>query len=392
MIVILVALGGLLLIAVLLLEEAAVWYGGNAVVMLEDEDAAEEGVEFARRARESRLLGQMMLALAMAVLAAAGGGESATARGGFLAGAVLLAAMGAALLASHWRSPWNLAGRVLFQPLGWLGRFLFRLAGMAGRLGGVPAEERVEDRIREIDQELRWIQGRTAEDEAEEVLATLQEFGESVVEEVMVPRGDVAGLPAEATVAEALALVREEGFSRYPVYRESMDNVVGVLHVFDLLEADPRERVSALARPPLITTETKPVAELLGELQHSYNQMAVVADEFGGTAGVVTVEDLIEELVGEIRDETDEDEAPLKPLEPGVFWVDGSMRVEDLNEALELELREGEYDTVAGLILERLERIPRAGERIRENGVWFEVVAAEPHRINAVRMTIEEKR
>jgi putative hemolysin len=106
---------------------------------------------------------------------------------------------------------------------------------------------------------------------------------------------------------------------------------------------------------------------------------------------VVTVEDLIEELVGEIEDETDEEETLLRELEPGVYWVDGSLRVDDLNRMLDLDLEEGEYDTLAGLVLERLERIPRAGERVREDGLWLEVTAAEPHRIQALKLTVAGK-
>jgi putative hemolysin len=120
--------------------------------------------------------------------------------------------------------------------------------------------------------------------------------------------------------------------------------------------------------------------------------MAVVVDEYGGTAGLVTVEDLLEELVGEIEDELDEAPARIRKLGPGVFWVDATVGVDEVNEALDLELEEGEYDTLAGLILERLEHIPRPGEGLRVDGVWIEVLAAEPHRIQALRLSFAQRR
>jgi CBS domain containing-hemolysin-like protein len=221
------------------------------------------------------------------------------------------------------------------------------------------------------------------------MLATLQEFGEACVEDVMVPREEVVGIPAEATVPEILDVVRREGYTRYPVYRDTLDTVVGVLHVFDLLAAPPDVTAASLARDPVLTSATKPVGTLLRELQATYNQMAVAVDEYGGMAGIATVEDLLEELVGEIHDELDiEEESPLRRIEAGVYWVEGTMRVEDLNEALGLDLEEGEYDTVAGLVLDRLERIPLPGERVREDGVALEVAAAEPQRILALRLTL----
>lgn len=224
------------------------------------------------------------------------------------------------------------------------------------------------------------------------MVATLREFGESRAEDVLVPREEVVGVSAETSRDEILALVQREGFSRYPVFRESLDTVVGVLHVFDLLTAGPDTRAEDLAREPFLTNDTKLVSVLLRELQVTYNQMAVVLDEYGGTAGIVTVEDLLEELVGEIRDELDLEEGDaLRRLEPGVYWVDAAMRLEDLNEALKLGLETGDYDTVAGLLLDRLERIPMPGERIREGGAWIEVLSAEPQRINSVKVTVPDR-
>jgi CBS domain containing-hemolysin-like protein len=242
-------------------------------------------------------------------------------------------------------------------------------------------------RVRETDRVLAWLAGGSEEQETDRVLATVQEFRESDVDDVRVPRSDIVAAAAATTVAEAIQLVAREGYSRYPVYRDSVDNVLGILDVFDLLGADPESRIESLVRPPLLTSATKSVGQLLREMQASYHQMAVVVDEFGGVAGLVTVDDLLEELVGDLHDESDEEEAQIRLLEPGAWWVDAATRVDDLNEALELALREGEYDTVAGLVLERLERIPHAGEKLRVGEVWLEVLTAEPHRIHAFKLT-----
>lgn len=261
-----------------------------------------------------------------------------------------------------------------------------------GRIPGFGVPLPSAERLRERNQEIGWLLGSRDGDEEGKMVASLREFGESRARDVMVPREEVVGVPADASRAEILELVERQQFSRYPVFRETLDTVVGVLHVFDLLTAPAEARAADLARDPFLTNDTKPVSVLLRELQVTYNQMAVVVDEYGGTAGIVTVEDLLEELVGEIRDELDVEEGEgLRRLEPGVYWVDAAMRLEDLNEALKLDLKEGDYDTVAGWILERLERIPRPGEKIREDGVWIEVLAAEPHRINAVKVTVTDR-
>ncbi|HET9232724.1 MAG TPA: hemolysin family protein, partial [Candidatus Eisenbacteria bacterium] len=223
-------------------------------------------------------------------------------------------------------------------------------------------------------------------------VATLHQFGEALVQDVMVPRESVVALRAAAEMSEIVAVVSGQGYSRYPVYAENLDNVVGMLHVLDLLTASPGATAAQLARPPFYTPSTKPVGALLRELQTTYNQMAVVVDEYGGTAGLVTVEDLLEELVGEIEDEHDETPPRIRRLESGVFWVDATLPVHELNEVLHLNLEEGEYDTLAGLVLERLERIPKPGERIQENGTWIEVLSASPHHIQALKIRVSGDR
>jgi CBS domain containing-hemolysin-like protein len=382
----------LLLAGATLLEEAVVWFSRHALDRRESDDDASDILEMAGAARRSRLIARFLTAVVFAGLAAVYARRGSAVPMIPVVGAALVWSMGASALAAvHWQSPLGLAGRLLFRPLRGLGVVLRAVLTALRWIPGLGRMLSPEESLDHMDYELRWLLGGQGEDEEGKMLATLQEFGEALVEDVLVPREEVAGIPAGATLPEILTVVREEGYTRYPVYRDTLDGVTGVLHVFDLLQADPGAVAADLVREPLFANATKPVGALLRELQVTYNQMAVVVDEYGGTAGIVTVEDLLEELVGEIHDELDvEEETSLRRLEPGVFWVDGAMRIEDLNETLGLDLDEGEYDTVAGLVLERLERIPRPGERVREDGVWIEVASAEPNRIIAVRLILIE--
>lgn len=374
------------------LSEAVMWFGRNALDTHRQDEHDAASVELARSAVQSALVSRFMLAVGFVALAVTAlRGDSVTATVAVVLLALVWTLFASALSGLRWRSPMSLAGRALFRPLHWLGAALHWVLLGWGRLPGpdVPASSLA--RVKEMEQETRWLLGPAPDEETGKMLASLHEFGESLVEDVMVPREEIAGIPAEAGLDEILALVQRERHSRYPVYSDSLDTVVGVLHVFDLLGATKGETASTLARKPFFTNDTKGVGALLRELQVTYNQMAVVVDEYGGTAGIITVEDLLEELVGEIGDEHEEEETPLRRLGPGVFWVEGTMRVDEVNEALELDLAEGEYDTLAGLVLDRLERIPRAGERIRADGVWLEVAASEPHRIKAVKVTVPDR-
>jgi CBS domain containing-hemolysin-like protein len=377
----------LLLPAAVALDEASAWFARNTT---DPQDAEADALEEALRASSrAHLVGRFLVALSFALLAREAARTSAPwAWGALLAWGTVWTLVGAALSGLRWQSPWSLAGRAAYRPLRWLGFGLDRMLRLWG--GAWARRESLSERARERQQEVKWLLGRTGEDTELRMLATLQEFGEATVEDVMLRREEIVAIPSSARLPEILEIVDAERYTRYPVYEGSLDTVIGVLHVFDLLAAPPDAGAGTLARKPVFTNATKPVGNLLRELQVTYNQMAVVVDEYGGTAGLATVEDLIEELVGEIEDEDDELEAPLRRLEPGAYWVLGTMRIEELNEALELDLPEGEYDTVAGLVLDRLERIPHPGERLQENGVLIEVLASEPQRIQAVRVVVDD--
>jgi CBS domain containing-hemolysin-like protein len=215
------------------------------------------------------------------------------------------------------------------------------------------------------------------------------EFHDRVVREVMTPRTEIASLPAEATIREARDRMLASRHSRLPVYRGQIDNIEGLVHMRDLVACwgTPEESgpVAPLARPALFVPETQQVSALLREMQARRTKIALVVDEYGGIAGLVTLEDLVEEIVGEIREEHERDEREVAPEGEGRYLVRGSAAIEALNAALGTDVPAEGFDTVAGLIYSHLGRIPRAGEVVQLGDVRLEVVKADSRRINLVR-------
>ena len=228
----------------------------------------------------------------------------------------------------------------------------------------------------------------TARDEAEDaLLEAASDFAEKVVREVMVPRTEMACLPDTANAEDAIALVEEKGFSRLPIYHETIDDVRGVLYAKDLLIA-MRDGSSvdlvAIARPPYFVPETKPVAELFVEMRRR-THIALVADEYGGTAGLVTIEDLLEELVGEIFDEYDREEALLVDLGDGRFRVDARLPIDDVNERFDTAI-DVDADTIGGVVSLLAGHIPEVGESILVEGLRVTVVEREPTRVRQLEI------
>jgi magnesium and cobalt exporter, CNNM family len=213
-------------------------------------------------------------------------------------------------------------------------------------------------------------------------------FATTNVKDVMTPRPDIVALPADATVGDLTRLMRETKYSRIPVFGENLDDVVGVVTVRDLVEHEgsPGDPIRPLVRPVLLVPETKKIAELLKEFQAKRITFAVVIDEYGGTAGIVSVEDMVEEIVGEIKDEYDLEAEPIVVEPDGSVLVAGRVNVDRLEQALEVPLADGDnVDTVGGLVASVFGRIPRTGERIDFRGFTIEVVSAEHKRVNRVR-------
>jgi CBS domain containing-hemolysin-like protein len=224
------------------------------------------------------------------------------------------------------------------------------------------------------------------------ILRRVFDFAETPVGAVMVPRTRMVAVPLGTTAEDALRLLATNRHARLPVYREELDHVVGVVHRHDLLRApNLRLPVDGMARPVYLVPDSKDCAALLRELQARRQQMAIVLDEYGGTAGLVTQEDLIEELVGEMRDPHEPDSV-VRRLDAFTVAVPAAMRLEELRETLGIALPEGDYETIGGFLLERLGRVPSPGESLRVGGYRLEVLQADRRRIEQIAVRSERVR
>ena len=228
------------------------------------------------------------------------------------------------------------------------------------------------------------------EQDERELLHSVVEFGDTVVREVMTPRPDVVAVQADATLAELRTLFVEQQYSRLPVYEEDLDHVLGFVFVKDLVPladtAGDERIISRLLRPAHVVPETRRVAALLKEFQRQRIQIAVVHDEYGGTAGLVSLEDLIEEIVGEIRDEYDVEAEPIVDEGNGSFVFSGTVPVDDMAERLDVAVERQGFETVAGYLLARLGRVPRVGETLAVDQVAVEILDGEARRVQRVRI------
>ncbi len=227
--------------------------------------------------------------------------------------------------------------------------------------------------------------------EERQLIHSIIEFGDTLVREVMVPRPDMVSVEARASVADVMEVVMAAGYSRIPVYEQGIDDIAGLVYAKDLMRAtrDGRsdEAVRGFVRPARFVPETKRVAELMPEMQHEKAHMAVVVDEYGGTAGLVTLEDLIEELVGEIVDEYDVEEAKVEPLANGDVRVNARMPIDEINELLSVEFPQGDWDTVGGLVFNLLGHVPVEGESVEYDGRRLCAERVQGRRIGRVRIS-----
>jgi putative hemolysin len=230
------------------------------------------------------------------------------------------------------------------------------------------------------------------EEEEGELIHSIIEFGDTRVNEVMTPRTEIVALPISATVREARDLMIESKYSRLPVYREQIDNIEGLIYLRDLLqcwaEGKEDEKCAPLLRLVYFVPETKPVADLLEEMQKAHVQLAIVIDEYGGIAGLVTVEDILEEIVGEIEDEDIEHEEIVEIVEgsDGYYDVLGSTEIGKIERLFDMEIEDDDFTTIAGLVISESGYVPRAGERLAFRGLDVEVLDADDRRINRVRL------
>jgi magnesium and cobalt exporter, CNNM family len=284
----------------------------------------------------------------------------------------------------------------LYRPLTWASKVLVPFVALANTLvtlalrvvGGPRATTRQFVSREELKALLQLEPGEASVSTQEaEMIDKIFDLGDTTVREVMVPLVDVVMLPDTASSRDAIALIQQRGFSRIPIHGARETDVIGVVTAMDLLNRGAQVRtVTELMRQPSFVPETKRIDDLLREMQKGRNPLAIVVDEYGGATGIVTLEDIVEQIVGEIQDEHDRTPATVEQLPDGSYWVAGRTHIDELNEALDWSLPKHEYETVAGLVLATLHRIPRMGEVLQLPGYTITVLEADARRVAAVKI------
>jgi len=234
--------------------------------------------------------------------------------------------------------------------------------------------------------------GEVIEDEERQIIRRILEFRDVVLREILVPRLDMIALPEDATTAVALDLLRRHEYSRMPVYRENLDNITGVLFVKDLLPAMAKGEldtpVKAFARPPHFVPETMSVHAFVKSAQRLRTHLAIVVDEYGGTEGLVTLQDAIEEVVGDIQDENGKEKEPYQELAPGSYRVEGSLPLDELSELLDVRIEDEEHETVAGYLMNQTDKIPEVADEFVFDDLRFTIEAVDGKRASTVRIDV----
>ncbi|UCD30447.1 MAG: HlyC/CorC family transporter [Planctomycetota bacterium] len=274
--------------------------------------------------------------------------------------------------------------------------FYHLVDGLVRRLAGVPNNNEEETEADQIEKEILDVvsEGEAAgavHEEDADMIESVMEFRDTDVGEIMTPRTEVSALPATVTLAEAKDFIEQEGHSRIPIYGENIDEIKGVLYAKDLLSLDEAgfDPLRIMRKVPFVP-ETKRVPDLLQELREKKVHLAVVLDEYGGTAGLVTIEDILEEIVGEIADEYEAPEPePMRQIDSNTIEVDARVHIDEINDALKIELPEDEdYDTVGGFVFSTMGKIPVVGEELSYSNIKFRVLDAEERKINRLRVEV----
>lgn len=267
---------------------------------------------------------------------------------------------------------------------GWSAKF----KGLFSGKPGANSEEELQELIDASEQK-----GIIDEEEGE-MLQSILELDETIVREIMVPRTSMVCCDREASLSQVLQEILTSGHSRIPLYQDTNDNIIGFVYAKDLLKfwGQPLEDISLdeILRPPYLVPESKNVSDLLKEFRKLRVHVAIVIDEYGGTSGLVTIEDLIEEIVGEIQDEYDLEEEKLIKEEDGFFLVDGRLDIEEFEEHFGLEVEREKFDTVGGYLVEHLGHVPINGEKIQIDGLEIQIVSADPRAIRQLRICAAE--
>ncbi len=251
------------------------------------------------------------------------------------------------------------------------------------------------------ESELRTIVNVSHEDgviegEEKEMITNVVDFGDSIAKDIMIPRADITMAPVDADYEEILGYFMDEQYSRIPIYEENKENIVGILHMKDLFfyrEQEQEEfQVRKVMREPYYTYEYQKTSGILEELRQNSVSITIVLDEYGAAAGMITLEDLLEEIVGEIRDEYDEyEEEIIKQVGENQYEVEGSAKIDDVNDALDLSLESEDYDSIGGYVIELLDHLPEIGEVVENSAAVFEVLQADKTRVERIRITVRKE-
>jgi CBS domain containing-hemolysin-like protein len=233
------------------------------------------------------------------------------------------------------------------------------------------------------------------ESEERRMITNVVDFGDSLAKDVMVPRIDMAFANVDFTYDELVKVFEEDKYTRLPVYSESRDNVIGIVNLKDVFFYNGKKEdfhITDIMREAYFTYEFKKTSELLIEMRRDSIPMAIVLDEYGATAGLITIEDLLEEIVGEIRDEYDDDEVDcIQCVSENEYIVDGNTKLDDINESLNLDLQSDDYDSIAGHIIYLLDHLPEEGETVTEGNITFTVAAIDKNRIDKIHILIHKE-
>lgn len=286
----------------------------------------------------------------------------------------------------------------IFKPFIWLlngaGNTILKWAGV------VPASG--HQLVHSVE-ELRMIvdasaEGGTVEEDKHDMLVAIFDFGKLLARQVMIPRTEIIAVEADTPLHEIINLISESTYTKFPIFEDSLDHIIGITHIKDLISAMQSPQCTDcvardLARDAMYIPETASVSTLLDQFRLNRQHIAIVMDEYGGTAGLITLEDLLEEIVGEVSDQFDKNQPEIQTLPDGVILVDGLTLIEDVNSQLNIHLQEEDYDTIAGYVMGKIGRIPRVGDEVESENLCFSVVEMDGMRINriAIRSKITGK-
>lgn len=282
---------------------------------------------------------------------------------------------------------------VLFTPVLFLVEKLSNLVLLLFRINPKKKPEAITEEDLRTIVEVGHEEGVIESDE-KKMIYNVFDFGDSVAKDIMVPRTDMACIDAEATYEEFMGVVREQMYTRYPVYEETTDHVIGIINIKDVLLAERRQEfcIRDYLREPYYTYEYMKTADLMVELRKTQNNIAIVLDEYGATAGLITLEDMLEEIVGEIRDEYDEDEEDfIRRLGPSEYVVEASMHLDDLNDLLGLSLESEDYDSIGGFMIGMLDHLPEQGEEVTFQNLRLVADQVDGNRIDKVHIYLTEE-